>query len=193
MSDEKKQPKQLQPKEVKEKAEEKLAIRLEAMKAVKNLSDKDSKWTLTEELLQEVMAGHIVANPDKLPPITQMRKELLEEIDRRYKDDDKVRIVLINSIPEARSIRKWVKKDGWDEDVWSKIRGDKLFSPANRAQVIEALRVRAMDKSDTAAKIWLTISGDYSDKIDVTDKTVETYRDINNILLNKKSDNEDES
>ena len=45
-----------------------------------------------------------------------------------------------------------------------------------------------MDKSDQAAKIWLTISGDYSDKIDVTDKTVDTYRDINNILHGKKNE-----
>ena len=191
MSDEKKQPKQLQKEEVKAKASEKLLTRVEAQKAVKSLSDPDSKWTLTEELFQEVMAGHIVANPDQLPPVTKMREQLIEEITKRYKDEPEVQQVLIDSVPEARSIRKWLKKEGWDDDVWSRIRGDRLFSAANRAQVIEALRVRAMDKSDTAAKIWLTISGDYSDKIDVTDKTVDTYRDINNILHGKKNNNEE--
>lgn len=191
MSDEKKQPEQLQEKEVKEKAKDKLLTRMEAQKVVKSLSDPDSKWTITEELFQEVMAGHIVANPDQLPPVTQMRKQLLDEIEKRYKDEPDVKQALIDSVPEARSIRKWIKREGWDDDVWSRIRGDKLFSAANRAQVIEALRVRAMDKSDTAAKIWLTISGDYSDKIDVTDKTVDTYRDINNILHGKNKRDED--
>lgn len=187
----KEQPEQLQAEEVQKKADEKRAKRLEALQAVKDMSDKNSKWTLTEEMFQDIQAGHIVVNPNQLPPITQMRQELLDEIKDRYKDEPDVMQVLLDSVPEARSIRKWVKREGWEDDVWTRLRGDKLFSPANRAQVIEALRVRAMDKSDQAAKIWLTISGDYSDKIDVTDKTVDTYRDINNILHGKKNDQED--
>ena len=65
-----------------------------------------------------------------------------------------------------------------------------MFSAENRAQVIESLRQRAIDKSDVAAKIWLTLSGDYSEKMEVDNKTVETYRDINNIL-HRKSREED--
>jgi hypothetical protein len=183
-----KQPEQLQAEEVQKKADEKRTKRLEALQAVKELSDKDSKWTLTEEIFQEIQAGHIVSNPNQLPPVTQMRQELISEIKTRYKDEPDVMQVLVDSVPEARTIRKWIKRDGWEDDVWTRLRGDKLFSPANRAQVLEALRVRAINKSDQAAKIWLTISGDYSDKIDVTDKTVDTYRDINNILHGKKNE-----
>lgn len=187
----KKPPAQLQSEEVQKKAEEKRAKRLEAFKAVKQMSSKDSKWTITEEMFQEIQAGYIVANPEQLPPITQMREELISEIKDKYKDEPETMQVLLDSVPEARSIRKWVKREGWEDDVWTRLRGEKLFSPANRAQVIESLRIRAMDKSDQAAKIWLTISGDYSDKIDVTDKTVDTYRDINNILHGKKNNQED--
>lgn len=167
---------------------EKRVERLAALKAVKALDNSDSPWTLTQEIFQDVVAGHIVANPEKLPPVTQMREELLKEIEVRYKDEDDLKNTLIESVPEARTIRKWIKKEGWEDAVWSKIRGDQLFSPANRAQMLEALRIRGIEKSDQAAKIWLTISGDYSEKLDVTDKTVDKYREINNILHKRKTE-----
>lgn len=183
--------KQLQNEEVQKKAIDKSTVKMEAIRAVKALDNGDSKWNLTQDIFQDIMAGHIVADPNNVPPVTQMREELLKEIEARYKDEEDTKILLLESVPEVRSIRKWIKKDGWEEAVWDKIRGDQLFSPANRAQVIEAIRLRAIDKSDQAAKLWLTISGDYSEKFDVTDKTVDTYREISNILhknKNKKSE-----
>ena len=188
MSD--KRPKHLQKNEVQKKAIEKSTIKLEAIRAVKALDNGDSKWNLVQDILQDIMAGYIVANPNAQPPVTEMREHLLKEINLRHKDEEDLKNLLIESVPEVRSIRKWVKKEGWEEAVWDKIRGDQLFSPANRAQVLEAVRTRAIDKSDQAAKLWLTISGDYSDKLDVTDKTVETYREINNILHKKKKQSE---
>jgi hypothetical protein len=83
-----------------------------------------------------------------------------------------------------------MKKDGWEEAVWKKVRGDQLFSPEKRAEVIEALRQRAIDPkkgSDSAAKLWLTMSGDYSDKMEVNDKGLEAFREINSIIHRKKS------
>lgn len=170
--------------------DEKRVARLEALKAVKSLDNGDSPWTLTQEIFQDIIAGHTVINPDKLPPVTQMREELLKEIEIRYKDEQELKDVLIESVPEARTIRKWMKKEGWEESVWNKIKGDQLFSPAKRAQMLEALRIRGIDKSDQAAKIWLTISGDYSEKLDVTDRTVDKFREINSILHNKKKTEE---
>ncbi len=164
--------------------------KLEAVRAVKKLRNGDSEWTIPQEILQEIQAGYTVANPNSIPPLTTMTEQLKKEIAARYEDDPDTRDLLLESIPEVRSIRLWVKKDGWDEAVWQKVRGDKLFSAENRAQVIESLRQRAIDKSDVAAKIWLTLSGDYSEKMEVDNKTVETYRDINNIL-HRKSREED--
>jgi hypothetical protein len=161
------------------------AQKLEAVRAVKKLSNGNSPWTIPQEILQEVIAGHTVANPDSIPPITQMTEELKKEIAARYVDDPETRDLLLESIPEVRSIRLWVKKEGWDEAVWQKVRGDRLFSADKRAQVIESLRQRAIDKSDVAAKIWLTLSGDYSEKMEIDNKTVDTYREINNILHRK--------
>lgn len=170
----------------KEEALANSATQLEAYRAVKKLSGDDSQWTLTQQLLQEVMAGHTVANPNKLPPLTQMVEELKVEIENRYKDEPELKQLLLDSIPQMRSVREWVKKDGWDEAVWGFVRADGLFTASKRAQVIESLRERALDKSDSAAKIWLTLSGDYSEKMEVDNKSVDMYREINNVLHGKK-------
>lgn len=162
------------------------ATQLEAYRAVKKLSGEDSQWTLTQQLLQEVMAGHTVANPNKLPPLTQMVDELKKEIESRYSDEPELKQLLLDSIPQMRSVREWVKKEGWDEAIWGYVRADGLFTAQKRAQVIEALRDRALDKSDSAAKIWLTLSGDYSEKMEVDNKSVEMYREINSVLHGKK-------
>lgn len=161
---------------------------LEAVRAVKKLSNPNSPWTIPQEILQEIIASHTVANPDKQPPLTQMTEELKKEIELRYAEDEDLKSLLLASVPEVRQIRLWVKKDGWDEAVWSKVRGEKLFSADKRAQVIESLRLRAIEKSDVAAKIWLTLSGDYSEKMEVNDKTVDTFREINSILHKKKNE-----
>lgn len=170
----------------KEEAVANSATQLEAYRAIKKLSGENSQWTLTQQLLQEVMAGHTVANPNRLPPLTQMVEELKVEIENRYKDDQDLKQLLLDSIPQMRSVREWVKKDGWDEAIWGYVRADGLFTASKRAQVIESLRERALEKSDVAAKIWLTLSGDYSEKMEVDNKSVEMYREINNVLHNKK-------
>jgi hypothetical protein len=170
----------------KEEMSEKAVEQLAAYKAVKKLSNENSQWTLTQEILQEIMAGHTIADPDKLPALTVMVEELKKEINVRYADDDELRQVLLDSIPAMRSVREWVKKDGWEDAIWGYVRGDGLFTASKRAQVIESLRTRALDKSDTAAKIWLTLSGDYSEKMEVDNKSVDIYREINNILHKKK-------
>lgn len=172
-------------KEAREKANDNRIAKLEAIRAVKKLSNGDSQWTITQELLQEIQAAHVVANPDVTPQVTKMVEELKQEIEKRYVDDPELRELLLESVPAVRSVREWLKKDGWEEAVWGKVRQDGLFTPAKRAQVIESLRTRALDKSDVAAKIWLTLSGDYSEKMEVDNRSVDMYREINQVLHNK--------
>lgn len=165
---------------------EQTITKLTAVRAVKKLSNKDSPWTLTQEIFQEVIAGYTVKDPDSIPKTPDLIKDLNKEICARYKDDEEMRDLLLASIPAAKSVREWVKLEGWNEAVWNKIRGEGLFTPSKRAEVIESLRKRALDKSDVAAKIWLTLSGDYSEKMEVDNKTADTYREINKILHSKK-------
>lgn len=169
---------------------EKSIAKLEAVRAAKALQRDGSNWTVVQEVLQEIIASYIVVNPDKIPPVTHLVEDLRKEVEARYVDDAESQKLLLDSIPEPRAIRLWLKKDGWDEAVWGKIRTEKLFSSEKRAQVIESLRVRAMDKSDMAAKLWLTLSGDYSEKMEINDKTIDTFREIQSVLQRKSREEE---
>src|SRR5271165_1584834 len=111
-----------QPKEVNEN-QVKAAIKLEALKAVRALSNGDSPFTLTQEIMQEIHASHIVINPDKQPSVPQMVEELKKEIELRYDDEEETKKILLESIPSVRNIRNWLKKEGWEEAVWKKVRG----------------------------------------------------------------------
>lgn len=181
MSDEKDKTQEEQTSEV--------AKKLQAIKTVKELT-KDSPWTIPQDILQEVVAGYTVADPNNIPKTPKLVEDLKQEINRRYDYDPALRDTLLLSIPnDHRYIREWMKKDGWEEAIWSKVRMDGLFNSSKRAEVIESLRKRAIDRSDVAAKIWLTLSGDYSEKSSETDsKTVDTYREINKILHGNKKD-----
>lgn len=161
--------------------------KLEIVKKVKELS-KDSKWTIPQEILQEIVATYTIKDPKNVPKVPTLMKDLESEIKLRYANDEELRDLLLESIPADRHIRNWMKKDGWEEAVWSKIRVEGLFTASKRAEVIESLRQRALDKSDTAAKLYLTMSGDYSEKVEMDNKTVDTFREINSILHNKKKD-----
>ena len=164
---------------------EKAIAKLEAVRAAKVLQREGSNWTVVHEVLQEIIASFIVVNPDKIPPVTRLVEDPRTEVEARYTDDEESKKLLLASIPEARSIRLWLKKDGWDEAVWGKIRTEKLFSSEKRSQVIESLRKRAMESSDQAAKLWLTLSGDYSEKMEINDKTIDTFREIQGVLQRK--------
>lgn len=118
--------------------QEKASAKIDAIKSVKKLST-DSKWFITQEILQEVQAGYTVLDPNKLPPVTQMIEDLKKEVEARYSDDEATRDLILESIPGVASVRTWLKKDGWDDAVWKKVRTDKLFSSDKRAQVIESL------------------------------------------------------
>jgi hypothetical protein len=160
--------------------------KLEIIRELKKFSN-ESGWSPIQEMLQEIVAAHTVTDPNNLPPITLMIEQLKKEIEARYNNEEEFKQLLLDAIPTAKSVREWFKKDTWNDAVWSKIRADGLFTKEKRAQMIESLRMRGMDKSDTAAKIWLTLSGDYSEKMDInTDKTHDAYREINKILHSKK-------
>jgi hypothetical protein len=162
------------------------AQKLAIVKKVKDLSNPDSTWTITQEILQDVMAYYTVKDPDNIPKVPTLVQGLRTEIEVRYKDDPELKQLLLDSIPADKHVRVWIKKDGWQEAVWAKVRVDGLFTAEKRAKVIESLRLRAMDKSDVAAKIWLTLSGDYQEKVEMDNKSVDMYREINKILHNKK-------
>jgi hypothetical protein len=168
---------------------QKAVTKLEAVKALKQVSNPHSDWTLTQEILQEIIATHKIANPDKVPRVPALVEDLKREIEGRYKDELELKEILLESIPSNRAVGEWLKKKGWNEAVWDKLRDSNLFSQEKRALMINAVFQRGMDRDTQAAKIWLTLSGDYSEKVEVKDQVVDKYREINKILHgNKKED-----
>lgn len=159
--------------------------KLDAVRAARELKNGDSNWNLLQEIMQEIQAGYIVVDAKTMPDATKLAEQLREEVEKRFVDEPEKQKILLDGIPHVRSIRQWFKKDGWEDAVWGKIRTDQLFSSEKRAEVIESLRLRAINRSDVAAKLWLTMSGDYSEKMEVNDKTLDAFRDINSILQRK--------
>lgn len=167
---------------------EKSAIKLAAVKAANKYNKDGSKWTLVQEILQEIIATHVIADPNAKPYIKVLSEELRTEIQIRYADNEEMRTILLDAVPSDNSIQNlWLKKEGWEEAVWAKVRGTGLFSKERRSQMVNALFNRGLDKSDNAAKIWLTLSGDYSEKGGEVSKnqTLESFREINEILHKK--------
>lgn len=163
--------------------------KIENLNLVKALKT-DSDWNTLEELLQEVMAVYVIKDPDtKFPSVRQLNDDLVKEINTRYADDEATRDLLLGAVPSNTTLGKWIKKPKWKEAVWSQVRDGGLFTKEKRAKMIDALYARGVSKSDNAAKVWLTLSGDYSDKLDINqDKTVEKFREINEILQKKNKD-----
>lgn len=166
----------------------KIVEKLNHRKAVKLLSNNNSKFLLTQELLQQIQATHLVMNPEKKVPVTQLITELKDLIKDMYSDEPDTMTVLIDSIPSEQTVRSWLKQPGWNESMWSFVKTDQLFSSGKRASVINSLYKRSIEGDDVAAKIWLTLSGDYSDKLDVSgkDKALDAFREINEVLHRKK-------
>lgn len=176
-----------------EESAEKRKIKKLATEQVKDLTKKligDSDWTILQIILQEILSTYICRD-EKTPTLDNMVILLNNEVAARYADNEQVRNILLAGIPTKVSISQWLKKDGWDDAVWKHIKATGMFTNEKRAAIIDALYKRGKDKSDTAAKLWLTMSGDFSEHLNVhTDNTIDQFRDIQQALLSKKRTNE---
>ena len=171
-----------------EKAGETISHKALLRRKIKEISNGD--WLLTQEILHEIEANHLSKDPDSKLTTAKARELLEEEIKNRYKDNEEVKMMLLDSLPTHMQMHNWRKMEGWQEAIWSKIRSVQMFNNENRYKVMDSMLKSAIKGDVQAAKIWLTLSGDYSDKMDVnTDKRIETYREINNIIHNNKIKN----
>lgn len=171
--------------EKREAAKKAKLINLAKVRAMKT----DSDWNVLEEIIQDVMATYVVQDPEgSRPSVKKMREDVENEIKIRYQADTPTKNILLEALPSEMTLGKWIKQPKWNEAVWDRVRTGGLFTKERRSQMINSLFQRGMEKSDNAAKIWLTLSGDYSDKLDITqDKAVEKFREINEILHKKKN------
>lgn len=163
-----------------------------SLQRVKELSG-DSDWTLLEQVIQDIEAFYVVKN-EKRPSLDKIIELVADEIHARYGSDtienNEIRDVLLDSIPSRMTLNKWRNKKGWEEAVWIRARGGAsgLFSQDKRAHVIHSLYSEATSGNTAAAKIWLTLSGDYSEKDGSTkNEVLDQFREINKIIHGKKS------
>lgn len=166
-----------------ERADEKI----KAVAKIRKLSQ-GSDWTILQDIAQDIIASATVENPKARLIMTELRRTIISEVNKRYQEEPELKDLLLDAVPSEQSINAWLKKDKWEEAVWSKIHGTGLFTKENRTAMIDALFRRGIEKDTTAAKIWLTLSGDYIEKsqVDNKDSTIDKYREINNILHSKK-------
>jgi len=171
----------------KKQTQEKAKIKSLAAQRVKELSG-DSDWTILQQIVQEIESDFIVRE-QKQYSVEKLRELLTEEVELRYNDDETLKQELLDGIPSRYAISLWRKKKGWEEAVWGKIKDTGLFTPEKRAAVIRALYEKATTTKDTnAAKLYLTLSGDYVEKGDGRSSDVmDIFREINQQLHKNKT------
>lgn len=160
-------------------------LKLLARQRIKSLTG-DSEWDLIQQIAQEIEA-HYVIKKEKLS-LDKHLEYIKQEVRSRYSDQPDMLELIEEAIPSRVSISQWKKKKGWEDAVWMKIRGEGLFTTDRRAQVIHKLFEQAAQQGNVqAAKIWLTLSGDYVEK-DNTQKseTLDLFRELNEAIHNKK-------
>mgnify|MGYP006270332227 CR=1 FL=1 len=159
----------------------------QVIKAIRAMSD-NPKWHLLQEICHEILATYIVDDPNKLPSVQKLHEHLTTEIEERYAGEPEKLNLLRKGLPSLEALRKWTKLEGWNDAIWAKARVGSLFSPQRRAAMINAIYVRGLTKSDNAAKLFLQMSGDFSEKGDgEKDRVADTFREINKLLHNKKN------
>lgn len=165
------------------------AEKIKAAAKVRELS-KGKDWTILQDIAQDILAEYTIKDPNSKPEIAEVRRILFVEVEKRYANEPELKQILIDGIPSTDSISAWTRKEGWEEAVWKKLHGTGLFSKERRAAMINALFSRGVEKDTAAAKIWLTLSGDYVEKsqVDNKDSTVDKFREINSILHKSKKE-----
>lgn len=169
---------------------EKSQVKKLALKRVEELSG-DSRWNLLQQICQEIEAYYVAKNEKKPNLDSMLETHLPAEIKTKYPEGnvefDEIREALLDAVPSRMTLHKWRNEKDWDEAVWGKVRGAGLFTADKRAVLINTLYDQANSGNVTAAKIWLTLSGDYSEKDpSAKNDVVEQFREINQILHGKK-------
>jgi len=163
----------------------------EARKKIKSLSD-GSKWNLVQRHLMEVQADCILrqAKDEKVMEFSEQYDLLKLKLELEYADQPEMKEAVFSYLPTPRGCSNWLKLNGWQDEVMAVLRKGHLFSSGNRVEVITSLCAKAKAGDVQAAKVWLTMSGDYSDKIEMGDAKFEKYKEYANILQVKNIDSD---
>lgn len=142
--------------------------------------------------MQDVEAWYVIKQ-DKKPTLDKLVVLLNEEIESRYGSPElqDVKEALLDAFPSRITLNKWRSLKGWDDAVWAKARSGPtgMFSHDKRARIIHSLYETATTGNVNAAKIWLTLSGDFVEKMETKNEVVDQFREINKIIHGSKKEN----
>lgn len=145
----------------------------------------ESEWTLLQQIALDVEATFKIQQ--KKLSAEKMRELTLQEIKVRYSNQPDIQEELTYLTPSIAVFNRWRKLKNWEIAVWSNIKDTGLFTNDKKAKVIERIFDKIMEKGDVqAAKIWLTLSGDYVEKSEnKNEAAMDLFREINNQLHKK--------
>jgi len=149
------------------------------------------QWGLEQVLMQEVFSAHAVKDPNK--KVVANEQKIIEYRDLvldKYGEDPEIRDMLLTCTPSLDTIKKWMKKPGWDDAVWNQIRTSGLFTKERRSAMINAVFNKGIKGDTNAAKLWLTLSGDLIENQSTgkNEAILDKFRDINKILHSRKTE-----
>lgn len=147
------------------------------------------KWSVQEDILMDIeVAGHtnVVLERQKAPySCPELLQLASTEISKRFKDEPELALIIVEALPNLKTLQKWVKKNDWREEVERRIKDDQLFSLEKRAKVINMVYTKAMNQDLKAAETYLKLSGDLSNQPKQTDKGYQDYQDLLTSLIKK--------
>ena len=168
------------------------SVRERAKLVIQSLSAQ-GKWHLLQEYLMDIQADGKLkqSQGQKFPTYAEQQILLHKRIAEEFDEDHETRDLLIGYVSTPKTLSRWTQLPGWNDALIDKMKRTGLFTAEDRAAAIKAMLDKAKQGDVQAAKIYLTMSGDYTDKVDVSDQKFEKYKEYANTLIgNKTSSNE---
>jgi hypothetical protein len=155
----------------------------------------DGKWNLIQEYLIEIHAdARLKEGTDstgkpgqRFPTLREQRELLKRKIEEEYSHDQKLRTSLINCIPSRMSMSRWTRLDGWDDAVVAKMKSFGIFTPTARGEVMKSIHKKAVDGDMIAAKLYVSMSGDFVEKGQAGDEKFEVWKKYIDSMNRKKT------
>jgi hypothetical protein len=170
-----------------EKTKEK-SSREKAKLVIQSLSAQ-GKWHLLQEYLMDIQADGKLkqSQGQKFPTYAEQQILLHKRIASEFEEDPDTRDLLLGYVSTPKTLSRWSQLPGWNDAIIDKMKRTGLFTAEDRAAAIKAMLDKAKLGDVQAAKIYLTMSGDYTDKVDVSDQKFEKYKEYANTLIGNKT------
>jgi len=161
----------------------------EAPRHLKRLQKEKGSFTLIQQIALDIEGNYRLL--EKKLSARELKENIVVEIKERYKSDKPIAKELEEYVPSVQTISKWRNTKAWEPAIFGSIKDTGLFTIEKKAKIIDSIYIKATEKNDTnAAKLWLTMSGDYVEGKDSgkSEDSMDLYREINSAIFKSKED-----